>query len=178
MKRLLLALALACSPAFAADTPPSDASIVELLNLADAPKLLDGMMGQVDGMIQESIAQSIQAQQVTPAQQTAIDKYKAAATAIMREELAWSKLAPLYTRLYRESLTQTEVDGMIAFYKTPAGQAMVKKLPLLMQKAMAELPAMMGPMMQKIQVAAQEFATELQVAQAATAPAPSPAPAK
>lgn len=169
MKRLLLGLALICSTAFAADTQPSEASIVELLNLADAPKLVDGMMAQVDGMIQQSIAQSLQGQQITPAQQAAIDKYKAKSVAIMREELAWSKLAPLYIRLYRESLTAEEVDGMIAIYKTPAGQAMVKKLPVIMQKAMAELPAMMGPLMQKIQGAAQEFAAEMQAAQVAEA---------
>ena len=166
MKRLVLALALACSTAFAAQ--PSDASINELLTLAEAPKMIDGMMGQVDGMIQQSINQSAQGQQVTPAQQAAIDKYKAKTVAIMREELAWTKMQPLYTRIYRESLTQEEIDGMIAFYKTPAGQAMVKKLPALMQKVMAELPAMMNPMMQKIQAAAQEFAAEMQAAAPST----------
>ena len=56
MKRLVLSLALACSSAFAAQ--PSDASINELLTLAEAPKLIDGMMGQVDGMIQQSISQA------------------------------------------------------------------------------------------------------------------------
>ena len=88
----------------------------------------------------------------------------------MHEELAWNKLEPVYVRIYRESLTQDEVDGIIAFYKTPAGQAMVKKLPALMQKVMAELPAMMNPMMQKIQAAAQEFGAEMQAA-APSAPA-------
>ena len=56
MKRLVLSLALACSSAFAAQ--PSDASINELLTLAEAPKLIDGMMGQIDGMIQQSISQA------------------------------------------------------------------------------------------------------------------------
>ncbi|HLP06698.1 MAG TPA: DUF2059 domain-containing protein [Opitutaceae bacterium] len=169
MKRLLLAVALVCAPAFAADTPPSDASIAELLNLADAPKLIDGMMSQVDGMIQQSIDQSLHGQQVTPEQKAAIDKYKAKSVAIMHEELAWTKLEPLYTRIYRESLTQEEVDGIIAIYKTPAGQAMVKKLPLVMQKVMAEMPAMMNPLMQKLQAAAQEFAAEMQAAEVAKA---------
>ena len=63
----------------------------------------------------------------------------------------------------------TEIDGMIAFYKTPAGQAVIKKMPALMQQIMAEMPAMMGPLMQKMQPLAQQLAADLKAA--ADAPA-------
>jgi hypothetical protein len=152
------------APAAAVSAVPSDESIRELLAVAEAPALIDGMLAQVEGSIQNGIKQALGDRPVTPAKQAAIDKYTAKGAAIIREEMTWAKLEPIYLRIYKEALTQSEVDGMIAFYKTPAGRAVVKKLPTLMQQIMTELPAMIGPMMQKIQAAAQEFGNDLQVA--------------
>ncbi len=39
---------------------------------------------------------------------------------------------------------------MIAFYKTPAGQALVNKSPLMAQNMMSEMQAAMRPLMQQI----------------------------
>ncbi len=169
MKRLVLALALACSAAFAADTKPSEASIKELLTLSDAPKLIDGVMGQVDQMMKGMIAQNTKGQQLNAKQQAAIDAFQSKYSALMREEFSWAKIEPMYVRIYQNSLNQDEIDGMLAFYKTPAGQAVIKKMPALMQQIMAEMPAMMGPLMQKMQPLAQQLAADLKAA--ADAPA-------
>ena len=58
-------------------------------------------------------------------------------TDIMREELSWSKMKPQYIRIYQESFSQEDVEGFIAFYRSPAGQAYVDKMPIVMQKSMA-----------------------------------------
>ncbi len=68
----------------------------------------------------------------------------------------------MYTRIYMESFTQDEVDGMLAFYATPAGQALIKKMPVAMQKTMEAMQQMMGPMMQKLQAIQSESIAELQ----------------
>jgi hypothetical protein len=39
---------------------------------------------------------------------------------------------------------------LIAFYKTPAGQALITKSPLMMQNIMEEMRAMMRPMVQRV----------------------------
>ena len=69
----------------------------------------------------------------------------------MKQLLDWSKLEPMYTRVYQKTFTQQEVDGMLAFYKTPAGQAVLSKMPTVMQNTMDEMQQLMGPVMQKIQ---------------------------
>ena len=74
MKRILLALALACSTAFAADTKPSEASIKELLTLTDAAKMVESIWAQVDGMTQNMLAQSTRGQELPPAAQAVIDQ--------------------------------------------------------------------------------------------------------
>ena len=70
----------------------------------------------------------------------------------------------MYLRIYRKSLSQSDVDGMIAFYKTPAGQAM----PLILQNTMAEVSQMMGPMMQRAERMQQDLIAELQAEEAKT----------
>lgn len=169
MKRHFLALALACSTAFAADTQPSEASIKELLTLSDAPKLIDGVIGQIDQMMSGMVAQATQGRQLSEKQQAALASFQSKYAVLMREELSWAKMEPTYIRIYQNALNQEEIDGMIAFYKTPAGQAVIKKMPALMQQIMAEMPAMMGPLMQKLQPIAQEFEAELKAASEAPA---------
>ena len=50
------------------------------------------------------------------------------------------------------------------FYRSPAGDAMVKKMPLVIQKTMGALQAMMGPMMAKLQSAQAETLAEIKSA--------------
>ena len=72
---------------------------------------------------------------------------------VMRDEMSWDKLRPMTVQIYKEVFTQEEVDGMIAYYKTPAGAATVDKMPIVMQKSLQMMQARMVPMMQKMQAA-------------------------
>jgi len=194
MKRLVVpvlsALALfalsACSttsapakgqPTAAISTTPSDESLKELLQLCDAAKMIDNMWGQVDAAMKGMITQSTKGQQLTPRQQAAIDSFQSKYSALMREEFSWSKLEPVFIRIYKNSLNQEEIDGMIAFYKTPAGQAVIKKMPVLVQQIMAEMPAMMEPLMQKMQPLVQQLQADMKAASEAPAATPAAAPA-
>ena len=68
----------------------------------------------------------------------------------------------MYLRTYRASFTQDELDGMMAFYKTPAGIAMTKKMPLVMQNVMGEMQSVMKPMQVKMREIQRETMQELQ----------------
>ena len=50
---------------------------------------------------------------------------------------------------------------MLAFYKTPAGQAVLGKMPAVMQNTMDEMQQLMGPVMQKIQKMQEEVVAEM-----------------
>jgi hypothetical protein len=52
----------------------------------------------------------------------------------VRDEFKWEKLKPMYIQAYRETFDQAEIDGLIAFYKTPVGQSYIKKTAVLSQK--------------------------------------------
>jgi hypothetical protein len=173
-KRILLILTLCGSVSYGADTPspgaspsgaaPSEASIKQLLELAQAQKLIDSVMKQMDGLMTQTIAQATQGKEIPAKVQKDIDKQQAELTLFTKELLDWSKLEPMYVRIYQKTFTQPEVDGMIAFYKTPAGQAVVSKMPAAMQNTMDEVQQMLGPVMQKMQRMQQDVVAEMKAA--------------
>jgi hypothetical protein len=168
LKRILLILALCGSGAYGAESPSpgpsaagpraSEASIKQLLEVAQARRLIDSVMAQMDGLMQQTIAEATKGQDVPPKVQKEIDKQQAEVTGVMKELLDWNKLEPMYVRIYQKTFSQEEVDGMIAFYKTPAGQAVIGKMPAVMQNTMDEMLQMMAPVMQKMQRMQQDVA--------------------
>ena len=145
----------------APSSPPSEASIKQLLEVAQARKLVDSIMMQMGNLMEQSMAQATKGQTVPPKVQKEIDKGRSETSAMMKDLLDWSKLEPLYVRVYQKSFSQQEVDGMIAFYKTPAGQAVIGKMPAVMQNTMDEMQQMMAPVMQKIQKMQQDVVAEM-----------------
>ena len=172
LKQTILLLALCATVASAADNaspaatgspsiPPSEASIKQLLELAQARKLVDSVMKQMDTLMVETIQQATHGQQIPPKVQKDIDKRQAEVVAMMKDLLDWAKLEPIYIRIYQKTFTQPEIDGMIAFYGTPAGRAVVSKMPSAMQNTMDEMQQMMAPVMQKMQRMQQDVVAEL-----------------
>lgn len=156
---------LLCPAAFAADSKPSEESIKELLVLSEAKKLADDITGQVDAIMALVVQQVTQGEQgeqrekLTPEEQKIIDDMKTKLAAALKQEMKWESLENYYVQIYRETFTQDEINGIIAFYKTPAGQATIKKMPVLMQQAMMETQVRMLRLMvqfEEIQKEAQE----------------------
>ncbi len=160
--RILLILLLSCSGLRAGTNPPSEASIKQSLVVMQARKSLDVMAGQLDAMMKNAMQQITQGQPVPPEAQKSFDKCRAEVVAVVQEQFTWEEMEPMYTRIYQKSFTQDEVDGMIGFYKTPAGQGMISKMPVVMQNTMNETMKMMGPMVQRIQKMQQEVVAQMQ----------------
>jgi hypothetical protein len=129
--------------------------------VAQAHKLIDSVMMQMDALMKQTIQQATNGQEIPPKVQKDIDKRQAEVVGFMKELLDWSKLEPMYVRIYQKTFTQQEVDGMIAFYKTPAGQAVISKMPAAMQNTMNEMQQMMAPVMQKMQRMQQDVVAEM-----------------
>jgi len=146
----------------AADAPPVEASIKQLLEISHVKKLVESMETQMDGLMKNAMAQATQGQQLSPATQKEVDEFETATAAEMRSILDWSKLETMYVRIYQKSFNQQEIDGMLVFYKTPTGQAVLNKMPLVLQNTMVEVQGMLQPMMQHLQQKQQEIAAKVQ----------------
>jgi uncharacterized protein len=153
---------LICGAAAAANTAPaSDASIREMLEVTNARQMLDSMKGQMTTMMNTAMQNATRGQTVTPARQAILDRTAAKMSAVVADMLNWDELLPMYLRTFRAAFTQDEIDGVIKFYKSPAGKAYIKKLPVVMQNVMQEMPAFMKPIQEKMLVIQKESMQEI-----------------
>lgn len=111
---------------------------------------------------------SLKGRSLGPNEQRATGNLKSKMVALFQEVLAWEKLEPKYIRLYQDSFTDEEVAGMPSFYKTPAGQAVVHKMPTLMQKAMGEAQVTLRGLTPKTEKIQQDFLAEIKTSSPAT----------
>jgi hypothetical protein len=129
--------------AWAGEQRPSEKSIQELLDVGNARALMTQMRADTGTRLDAALQQMVRGMPMTPQRQAVLDRMQTQMSAVIDRAMDWDTMQPLFVKLYRESLTQDEVNGIIKFYRTPAGQAMLKKLPVLMQNTLTEMSATM-----------------------------------
>ena len=117
----------------------------------ESRKLLDSVMGQLDSTMRTSMQQALAGQKVTPKQQQVMDQMRVKMVAMFKNELRWETLEPELIVVYEKSFSQDEIDGMIKFYKSKAGRAVIAKMPIVMQNTMGLMQQKMASLMPKIQ---------------------------
>jgi hypothetical protein len=166
MKRLLaiatLAAALAASLSAHA-IPASQESVEKLLAVTKVESTLETMYSGIEQVMRQSMKQAAQGKPLSPEQQRVFDTVPARFVAVMREEMNWQKMKPLYVQLYRETFEQEEVDGLLVFYASPAGRAFVNKMPIVMQKSMALSQSLMQSVIPKMTAAMKDAMTEAKI---------------
>jgi hypothetical protein len=60
-------------------------------------------------------------------------------------------MRPSYIKLYSETFSEEEIGGMLAFYESPAGRAMLAKMPTLLTKLIEVAQAQMNDLQPEIQ---------------------------
>jgi uncharacterized protein len=144
--------------------PASENSIKQLLAVTQVYKFSDNIKAQINTYINNFMLEELKGKNPTQKQQQAVTKMKNRISAIVQRELAWEKIEPMYIRLYKESFTEEEIAGMLSFYQTKAGNAVVNKMPVLIQKSTQEMQKAMirtTPEMNKIE---KDFINEMNAA--------------
>jgi len=159
---------LLLTPALTMAAPASEASIKQLMEITEMRKLIDSLPAQIKSQMEtamnNAIQQHLQGKSLKPAQQRAVDNMTKRMTDLLAGELSYDKMESKFIPAYRETFTEEEVAGMIAFYKTPTGQAVIHKMPVLMQKTMSMQQESVMQLMPKLQEIQQQFAAEMQEA--------------
>ena len=161
MKKFLTLIFAFCLSTATYAAPPTPESVDKLLKLMQMEKMLDAVRPQIDSIMKSSMEQATQGKTASPEEQKILDNFRAKAVAITQNELTMEKMKPMYVDIYTKNFTQSDIDGLIAFYESPAGKAYIEKMPAVMQSLMADMPKRLNPMMQEIQKAAAEMKKEL-----------------
>jgi hypothetical protein len=174
VRLLLIMLVTAGSAAFA--EPPSDASIRELFEQTHVQSVLVTLRSTMAKSMQTGFNSALANKNITDEQQKILDRYMARMQGIFDEELRWEKIEPIYLQVYRESFTQDEVDAMNAFYHTPAGRAVIEKVPATLVRVTQLMQPNMQVMLLKMQALQADITKELKATQSSPSPSSPPQP--
>jgi uncharacterized protein len=171
--RILIVLVVAClgvapttfaqstHAATQAESKPSEASIRHLLDVMQARQIVQTLSVQMDAMFDNLVNKQLEGQNPTPEQQKAIEARRDAARDMVKNLLSWDSMEHLYLKVYEDTFSQQEIDGMTAFYASPTGQAVIAKMPLAMKNSMSEMQERVKDMIPKIQQMAKEAAEQV-----------------
>ena len=122
-----------------------EAKIERLLALTNAEATINQLFEQVKTMASQMPSAG------TPEQRARALELQARILDLVKSRLSWDQMRPLYVKVYSETFSDEEIDGILAFYQSPAGRAMLEKMPTLLPKVMAAAQAQMGDLMPEIQ---------------------------
>lgn len=178
MKRwiVVLVVMLAVAPRCArADEASKQAKVHELLATMHTDHMLDPMMHSITRQALEIPQSAPEAAQMTPAQKKLTQEFQDRAMKIAYDSVGWKAVEPDYVKLYESAYTEEELDGILAFYKSPAGQAMLAKTPQLSAGVMQIVHGRMGDYQPKMQALQKEYMKQMEAAAAPASPSTKPA---
>lgn len=155
---------LAAQPALAEEAKPTDASIKQLLEAMHSKAVMDSYMSQIQSTVRDSMQQASAGQQLNAKQQKILDDFQAKVVGMVKQELNWAELEPTILEVYRKSFNQSEVDGMLKFYRSGVGQAVIEKMPMVTQQTMAGVQGRMKTITPKLVQLEKDTAAQVKAA--------------
>ena len=129
---LFTCILLSASATFA-DEASKNAKIEEMLKLTNGEKMIGQLFDQMKAMTTAQMDKTT----VAPENRERVQQIQQRVLQLLQDTLSWDKMKPMMMQIYAETFTEEEIDGIVNFYKSPAGQAMIEKMPALMQRSMA-----------------------------------------
>lgn len=152
-----LAVLLAVAP-LAAAQQPSEAQVDRLLEVMRAKETLDATLPQVQAMQQQMVAQMTADQDLDEEDRARINRMLESTNSSLATVLTWERMGPMYRDIYAQTFTADDVEAIIGFYESPAGQKTLDKMPQLMQNTMNAVQQLVMPLLQQLE---QDIAAEL-----------------
>lgn len=168
------------APVVSAENQPSADQLAKLFEVMRIKQQMASMRTMVPAMVQQQIQAAMkQTEEGLPAGTKLTPEQREKMQSIMTEYVG--KAMDLYpademltdmTALYQRHLSKDDVDALIAFYSSPAGQHLLDAQPAIAQEYM---PVVMGKVAQRSQTMLKEMMkemAEIMPAKAAAKPAP------
>ncbi len=126
--------------------PATRATIEKFLQVTEAANMMDQAYQNMDQMTAQMLASS----GLDVAKDPQIQKDMQEMNALVRAEMSWDKMEEPLIALYGNVFSEAELQDIIEFYQSPAGQKMLKRQPELIQGTMVMMQQQMQNLMPKI----------------------------
>jgi hypothetical protein len=148
--RLVTLIAFLLTPSLFAQTTKT-AKIEEIFHLTKIDQMQKQMMSQMSAMMKQQTMANL-----TPDQQKNATEMSQRVMEFTMQKMSWDVMKPEFIKLYDDTYTEDEISGILQFYQSPAGEAMLAKSPVLVantmalvQKRMAEIKPELDDMIKK-----------------------------
>ena len=136
-----------------ADDASKTAKIEEMFRITKVDQMQTQMLDQMKGVLanlfnQPGIPDSVKADR---------KELEDEVFAIVRKRVSWEKMKPDFIKAYSDTLTEPELDSILAFYKTPAGTALLEKMPALLKRGIEIGQAQMKDVIPEVQETVEKF---------------------
>ena len=124
----------------------------QLLDLLNMQKMLDATFGSMSKMEEQAFAGG----KLSPEQQAKAKQQMETSMQVARKEMGWDTIKPIFVKIYADNFDEADLEGIIAYYKTPVGQKWIEKQPAIQAATMQA----MAQIMPKIQAAMMKAASQ------------------
>jgi len=143
----LLALTfLVIGPFAGAQQLTKQAKIERLLDAMNADSTINQLFDQVKAMTAAQMPPG-----ATPEQTAKAQEVQSKILDLVKSRISWEKMRPFYIKLYDDTFSDEEIGGMLAFYQSPPGRAMLAKMPALLTKLIQAAQTQMADLQPEIQ---------------------------
>ena len=116
-----------------ADEATHKAKAEEMISILHLDRMVNGV---VQNAMQQTTALTQQRYggNMTPAASAALADFQKKLSDTLTPQIGWDAIKPEYVRAFVEAFPEDQLDSMLAFYKSPAGKALLDKLPGIEQQ--------------------------------------------
>jgi uncharacterized protein len=129
----------------------TDQQVDHLMEVMRVEQTLNAILPQIRASQQQMVSQLTADKSLTDEQRKRLDAFLDRSSERAATALAWKNMQPVYRDIYRQTFTAEDIDAMVAFYGSQAGQNLLDKMPQLMQNSMAAVQKLLVPMLQGMQ---------------------------
>jgi hypothetical protein len=135
------------------------------VNHADqiAKQFLDQYRAAVKQALEQSFAGTLRQQGITDAGpfNPDVQKFETRVFDLLGERFTWERMKPAFVGLYDETFTLEELQGIVAFYKSPTGQVLLMKMPSIVTRSTQIGQAQIRDVVPELERMTKEFTEDL-----------------
>lgn len=141
-----------------ADQASHKKAVLKLLEVTDSRQIMDQMLVQMQTVVDKEF----DAMELDADGREAAKKVKTEMAAWMSGMLSWENMKEMYVDIYMNVFSEEEINELVAFYQSPLGMKMLKKMPTLLKTTFEKTQAMVQQKIPEIQRRLEEVESDLQ----------------
>ena len=160
MKTFIMAIAILLSilnPTAYADEASKKVITEELLQTMKVDQMTKTISDQMWSMMKQQFSRTGASDDMMPI----LKRYSNKISDILEKYLSWQVIKDDCVSIYMQTYTETELKGMLTFYKSPVGQSIIDKKPMLEQQSMSIIQKHTPEMREEIEKISEEMVQEI-----------------